>query len=124
MTLHTAHLTPPQQAYLARNPTYSAQLTALSALAREVSLLKLSLQSHELGKLSAPSSPPPLRQGTDFDVFDDAKRACRELERRLRGWDDEVAGLAEALLGRPRFGVGEEVVRGGDGGWWWRVPEG
>lgn len=125
--LHTIHLTPSQQSYVRQNPTYSFQLTALEALATQITLHRQTLHSREVGKLPDVASKT-LSRG-EGEAFEGPREECRQLEEKLRQWDDELAGLAEALLARPRFGVGEEVVwresENGEGGsWWWRVPDG
>lgn len=116
--LHTSGLAPSQRAYLAQNPTYASQLRSLENLHSQVRGLKSALRLRELGKLPDFDASRPLGYEPQRP-----RQECEKLERDLWRWDDEIAELAEALLARPGFGVGEEVVWR-DGAWWWRVPAG
>lgn len=129
--LHIHHLTPSQRAFLSQNPTYTTHLSSLTTLHTEVRRLRSALQAREIGKI-----PPSMNthgwthvegpsSGLERDRFDALREECGVLERRLWQWDGQLAGLAEALLERPGFGVGEIVVWDpGSKAWWWRVPEG
>lgn len=130
LRMHTHHLTSTQQSHLAQNPTYSAQLASLLALATQVQLLKDSLRQREVGKLPDRESTNRFRglsvssvSRRERDAYQEPREESKALEEKLWRWDDELAGLAEALLARPRFGVAEEVAWR-DGQWWWRVPGG
>lgn len=119
--LHTSALAPGQKVYLAQSPTYTAQLRALENLHSQVRGLKAALRLREVGAW------PGLDHGSRplQCHVQQPTQECERLERELWRWDGELAGLAEALLARPGFGVGEEVVwRDDGGGWWWRIPEG
>lgn len=125
--LHTAHLTPSQQAHLALNPTYTHHLRTLQSLATEIHRLKENIHARAIGKL--PTLPDVSGRGSldraqgERDGLERLREECRALEERLWRWDDELVELAEGLLGRPRFGVGEEVVWR-EGAWWWKLPGG
>lgn len=121
--LHTTHLTPTQQTLLAHNPTYTTHLAALTTLATQVHRLQTALAQRNVGKL--PDIAASALTRSERNAFERPPDECRVLEEKLWRWDDELAGLAEVLLARPRFGVGEEVVWWEDvGSWWWRVPDG
>ncbi|KAF2480870.1 hypothetical protein BDY17DRAFT_326744 [Neohortaea acidophila] len=132
-TLHTRHLTS-QQTLCARNPTYTQNLTVLHTLREQVEQVRGMLlacrKARDAASVSAPTADGggrcklvKSRDKADAGSVEELEAEVRELEKRLADWDDEVAGLAEGLTGRPKFRV-EDEVKFIDGRWWWALPDG
>ena len=113
--LHTRYLSVDQQARCEQNPTYASQLANLCELHVEVHRIRGLLSAQEVGKLPEFAGKPKRRRPTkDPEEVEKDKEALKELEQKMLDWDDELAGLAEALLNKPK--VGEKSQSGSPAG--------
>ena len=88
--IRTCFLNAAQEALCEQNPTYFAQLAQLKALQRELERTRSTLRQE-----------CPKTVAGDI-MFDRTAGELMILEQKFRGWDDELASLAEALLGKPK----------------------
>ena len=103
--LHTRYLSTDQQARCERNPTYAARLASLRNLRQEVEQIRGLLTAQDLGKrleFSSTEVKQKQRNVVNPREIEKDREAFKELERKFMVWDDECAGLAEALLMRPK----------------------
>lgn len=110
--LHTRYLTSAQQAVCESNPVYSSRLADLRALRDEVEQIRGLLIAQEKGKLPElgsiarkKSKKQNNQKALDLKVVEEDKKALKELEAMMLKWDDELAGLAEALVFKPKVSV-------------------
>ncbi|KAK4549434.1 hypothetical protein LTR36_006431 [Oleoguttula mirabilis] len=107
--LHSRYLSTAQQAYCEQNPAYYSRLATLKQLRTEVGHAQsmLGIGQHYTGA-----------SRTKVASW---KQELHDLEERFMVWDDELAGLAEALLGKPKFRI-DDNLQLVDGRWQWKLP--
>ncbi|KAK5125021.1 hypothetical protein LTR85_001212 [Meristemomyces frigidus] len=95
--LHSHHLTTSQQAYCEQNPTYLSRLATLKRLRTEIGHAQRMLGIGQHYTCASRSKVASWRQ------------ELQALEERFVAWDDELASLAEALLGKPKFRIDDKL---------------
>lgn len=110
--LHTRYLSIAQQALCEQNPTYSSNLASLKSLRHEVQHIHSLLHAQEIGKLPEFGGKNKLKRSRDERETEREKQEVDELERELLPWDNELAMLAECLVGRPKVSHIGSVGRG------------
>ena len=109
--LHTRYLTTAQQSFCEQNPTYSSRLADLRALRNEVEQIRGLIATQEKSTLPTfaervKTTKRRSREIGEPKVLEEERQALNSLERKMLEWDDELAGLAEALLCKPKVSLG------------------
>lgn len=121
--LHTHYLYRDQQALCLRNPTYATKLASLEHLYQQVIDLNRAIAKQEAQEGRLPGGVG-LSEAERLQYPVEMARKERDLlERNLLEWDDELAGLAEFLLAKPKFEVKDELELL-NGCWYWKLPPG
>ena len=102
--LHIRYLTAHQQSLCEQNPTYCADLASLRALRENVEHIRSLLKAQDVGNKVHELSRDPSRKQRKQNTreIEKDKHQFEELERKMLMWDDELAGLAEGLVSKPK----------------------